>query len=290
MMGRIKRIVDRVKLVFSLDVPPGHFYSPINDFKELQERQEYVWSEDIDFNTAQIRHKSLENQFDWIKEAVQSVSDLAQSKSPQKRFYLENGSYSYFDAYVYYAILLHYKPRRVIEVGCGMSSALLLDLIDTKIEAKVTFIDPYPHKLLEINNGFRDLEDVVVRRVQDVPLALFRELEEEDILFIDSSHISKTGSDLNFIIFEVLPRLKRGVIVHFHDIFYPFEYPQKTVMESRRSWNEIYLLRAFLSFNEAYRILFFNNWVQKKHGDWFKNKVPMMMRNNAGGIWLEVLK
>jgi hypothetical protein len=105
------------------------------------------------------------------------------------------------------------------------------------------------------------------------------------VLFIDSTHVSKAGSDVNHELFEILPRLKPGVLVHFHDVFWPFEYPEAWTFESRRSWNEIYLLRAFLSGNREYEIVFFNDYFRARHGD-AAAAVPKFAQNPGGGLWL----
>src|SRR5207237_8125791 len=124
-----------------------------------------------------------------------------------------------------------------------------------------TFIDPYPQLLRTLmkESDFARTR-IIGQRVQDVDVGIFRELEASDILFIDSSHVAKTGSDVNYILFKILPLLNEGVLIHFHDIFYPFEYPVDWVYEGR-SWNEAYLLRAFMQYNEAFEIQFFNSFL-----------------------------
>jgi hypothetical protein len=110
-------------------------------------------------------------------------------------------------------------------------------------------------------------------------------LEANDILFIDSSHVSKAGSDVNHLFFTVLPRLKPGVLVHVHDVFYPFEYPLGWLRQGR-AWNELYLLRAFLQYNTAFEMLFFNSFLWKHHKEQLAAKLPRMATNPGGSIWL----
>ncbi|MBF0510802.1 MAG: class I SAM-dependent methyltransferase, partial [Candidatus Omnitrophica bacterium] len=119
----------------------------------------------------------------------------------------------------------------------------------------------------------------------DVDVSFFDELGENDILFVDSSHVSKTGSDVNHILFNILPKLNKGVLIHFHDIFYPFEYPKPWVLEGR-CWNEDYLLRAFLSYNNSFEIVVFNTFLEHFHEDWFKENMPLCLKNKGGSIWL----
>lgn len=111
-------------------------------------------------------------------------------------------------------------------------------------------------------------------------------MEEGDVLFIDSIHVSKVGSDVNYLFFEISPRLKKGVYIHLHDIFYPFEYPKEWIF-SGKVWNELYLLRAFLQNNYNYKILFFQNIMEKRHKDKFMEKWPLNAPIHGGSIWLQ---
>ena len=113
-------------------------------------------------------------------------------------------------------------------------------------------------------------------------------LEAGDFLFVDSSHVSKTGSDVNFIFFEVLPRLKPGVIIHFHDVFTPMEYPRSWVMKPGAwfGFNEIYILRAFLMYNPEFEIIMFNTFLEEHHEEWFRKNMPLCLENKGGSIWL----
>ena len=114
-------------------------------------------------------------------------------------------------------------------------------------------------------------------------------LEKNDILFIDSTHVSKAGSDVNYILFEILPTLKEGVIIHFHDVFYPFEYPQGWI-EKGFAWNEDYLLRAFLMYNSNFELLFFNTYMEQFHKTWIAKNMPDILKNMGGGLWLRKVK
>ena len=136
--------------------------------------------------------------------------------------------YNLSDGAVYYSILTTLRPKRIIEVGCGFSSAIALDVRDQELhDLELTFIEPYPERLYELlKEGDNTTATIHRAIVQDVPIEIFDVLEKDDILFIDSSHMSSPGSDVNLLFFQVLPRLRPGVVVHFHDIFFPFEYPE----------------------------------------------------------------
>jgi hypothetical protein len=126
--------------------------------------------------------------------------------------------------------------------------------------------------------------------VQDVDVAIFEQLDHGDVLFIDSTHVLKTGSDVCHELFSVLPALKAGVLIQFHDVFWPFEYPEDWVLRDNRSWNEIYALRAFLSYNTNFEILFFNDYFCTWHRDQVQHDYPAMLKNTGGSLWLRKVK
>lgn len=116
-------------------------------------------------------------------------------------------------------------------------------------------------------------------------LSLFDTLGENDMLFIDSTHVAKINSDVCVVFFEILPRLKSGVLVHFHDIFYPFSYPDSWLL-NRNAWNESYMLRAFLEFNNAFEIVFFNTCLHHLYRARFEESLPLSRKNHGGSIWI----
>ncbi|HEX6383406.1 MAG TPA: class I SAM-dependent methyltransferase, partial [Anaerolineae bacterium] len=127
--------------------------------------------------------------------------------------------------------------------------------------------------------------EIIARPLQDVSLDRFSALTAGDILFIDSTHVAKIGSDVNYLFFEILPALAPGVYVHIHDILYPFEYPAAWVYEGR-AWNEAYLLHAFLQYNPTFSIQFFNTYLERVHEPWFRQEMPLCLKDPGGSIWL----
>jgi hypothetical protein len=126
---------------------------------------------------------------------------------------------------------------------------------------------------------------VIEGKVQKTPIDLFTSLNSGDFLFIDSSHVVKCGSDLQYLLFDVLPRLQVGVYVHFHDIFLSFEYPEEWLLKGWY-WNEAYFLRAFLSNNNAWEICFFNNYVRTVFEDFIAEKMPLCMKDIGGSLYI----
>ena len=206
------------------------------------------------------------------------------------RYRYDNPHYTYSDAIFYYSVLRHFRPHRLIEVGSGHSSALALDVNERFLDNQctMTFIEPFP-SLLRSLTADSDLRGrLLVKRLQAIPLELFGELSSGDVLFIDSTHVSRAGSDVNYLLFDVLPALAPGVLVHFHDIFYPFEYPSEWIREGR-SWNESYALRAFLQFNRAFRVVLVNTYRERFHCDCFAEHMPLCLQRPfpTGSIWIE---
>ncbi len=141
--------------------------------------------------------------------------------------------------------------------------------------------------------GGGDIESFEITHIEPYPALLKsllkpNDLKSNDILFIDSTHISKINSDVNAIFFEILPLLKSGVYIHFHDIFYPFSYPNDW-LRAKNSWNEAYILRAFLSFNNTFEIVFFNTCLNYLYPDEFATALPLSQKNKGGSIWLKKL-
>lgn len=221
-------------------------------------------------------------------EALYPSIDFPSTKAESHRYFYESAAYSYSDAIMLHCMMRHFKPRRIIEVGSGYSSCAMLDTRDRHLDAAVemTFIEPYPELLLSlVRPGDREGIEIVPTRVQDVPVEKVGSLQSGDFLFIDSTHVSTTGSDVNFLFFDVLPALKPGVHVHIHDVFYPFEYPRDG-MFGGRSWNEQYVLRAFLQFNQAFSITLMNTYLERFHASRFASKMPLCLKNPAGSIWM----
>ena len=208
---------------------------------------------------------------------------------PNLRFILDNGTYSVGDGVVLYSIMRLYNPRRIIEIGSGMSTCLMMDINERFFDngISITCIDPYPDRFQDmIAPQDEKLLKIIPQRLQDVDKDMFRSLDANDIVFVDSSHVSKCDSDVNHIFFDVLPYIKPGVLVHFHDIFYPFEYPKRWLLEVGAAWNENYLLHAFLLFNRKFEILFFCDYLNHFYPEKIINSIPVYMDMLGFNFWL----
>lgn len=265
-------------------VPPGHFYSPIVNKEDVLSRADVLYQNKEAFDGINLEVKK---QLKLVQSFRELNPPFTETPSSKFRYYYKNNYYSYSDGLVLFGMLSKFQPRKVIEIGSGFSSALMLDFkeLNPDIKIELTFVEPFPANRL---NKLIKLEDAIKLHqnlVQDVPLQIFKNLNENDILFIDSSHVSKAGSDLNYILFNILPLLKSGVVIHFHDIAYPFEYPIDWIKEGR-SWNEIYLIRAFLMHNAAYEILLFTSYLSHLYSKELKEINPFFALENGSSFWV----
>lgn len=269
-------------------VPPGHFYSPIPSLDEVQ-RDEAKIFQSFPSNIMGLELHE-EEQLKLLNEFVVYYKEMPfqPEKHEGLRYYYENGAYSYSDAILLHCMIRHLRPRRIIEVGSGYSSCMMLDTNELFFGGSIanTFIEPYPELFMSlIKDTDKSNIKIIPSRLQDVDLGEFEMLQANDILFIDSTHVSKINSDVNRIFFDILPRLSPGVYVHFHDIFFPFEYPKDWVYEGI-AWNEAYLLRAFLQYNNKFRIVLMNTFMEHFHESFFQQKMPMCLKNTGGSIWI----
>lgn len=170
-------------------------------------------------------------------------------------FWFNNGSFTDFDAAVLYSLLRHIKPARFIEVGCGVSSRIgSLALQRNRKEGaacRATYIDPEPRlPMSELAGG-----ELIQKRVQDVPLEIFKSLQPNDVLFIDTSHVLKIQSDVEHELLRILPSLPPKVWIHVHDVFTPYDYPEEWIWRPvRLPMNEQYALECLLSGGGNYEI------------------------------------
>lgn len=299
--GRIRRILTRVPGVIAFDdwlarrynkvgrVDPGargNYNSPLPDLDEVRRRQDELFRQDLDEIPAIDMRGDSQLVFARFLAPYAAECDYLNTPSPLSR-YVNNCWFPLGDATTLAAILRHSKPCRVIEVGSGYSSAVILDVCEQHLpNTKLTFIDPRPERLKSILKP-TDSNRVEIHEteIQSMSLDKLTALEAGDILFIDSSHISRIGSDVNFLLFEVLPRLQAGVIIHFHDIFWPFEYPIRWILDGF-AWNEAYILRSFLQFNKEFEILLFNDYLITRHRNFVETHLPQLLVAQSGCFWL----
>jgi predicted O-methyltransferase YrrM len=272
----------------NLWVPPGHFYSPLPSIEEVKQREEQIFAAPP--ATIPGVELNIEEQLTFLEafKGYYREQPFPAQKKDDRRYYFDNAYYSYADAICLYSMIRHVKPRRIIEIGSGYSSAAMLDTNEVFFSNSIacTFIDPYPERVSAVlRESDRTRVEIICRKAQDVPAETFAALESGDILFVDSSHVSKVNSDVNYVFFSILPTLKAGVFIHFHDVFDGFEYPKKWIYEGR-AWNEAYVLRAFLQYNRHFKIVFFTTFLERCYRSEFATHMPLCLENPGGSIWI----
>lgn len=287
MLKKLKKIIKKTFRINNNSM--GHYYSPIPSIEEIKQQENELFGiipeniPGIDLNK--------EEQFNLLNKFKEYYKEqpFSEYKKESRRYFLANGFYGYSDGIFLYCMMKHLMPKRVIEIGSGFSSAAILDINELLFDNTIscTFIDPNPGRLLSLlKKGDKERIKIIPNKLQNVDLDVFSELSEGDFLIIDSSHVSKINSDVNFIFFKILPLLKKGVYVHIHDIFYPFEYPKEWIYKGL-FLNEAYLLRAFLQYNDTYKIQFFTNYLQYFSGTEIYNEMPLCLKDPGGSIWIK---
>jgi len=255
-------------------IRPVHYYEPLPDFRciseeEINRRRDYPA---LNFNWP--------DQLSLLRVLANYDGELKQLREAEL-FDFDNGFFGAFDAAAYYAIIRELKPRHVIEIGGGYSTRMAARaLARNQTEGnhgKLKCIEPYPEP--RFTDAFPQM-DLISKPVQDVGIEFFSRLDSNDILFIDSSHTVKFGSDVCYLFLEILPTLKPGVWIHVHDVFFPNDYPAEWLTEKRLALNEQYLLEAFLNFNTSFSIRLSNHWLCIDH----PAEAAALYATSAGGF------
>ncbi|MGY1618131.1 class I SAM-dependent methyltransferase [Geodermatophilus sp. SYSU D00691] len=264
--------------------PPGHYHSPLPDMADIYARADRVWQPRLEVPGIDIRDAEQ-------LALVEELATLARDLPVGGRYQLDNHMFGRGDALVLYAMLRLHRPPRVVEVGSGFSSALMLDTADQQgWDTRFTFIDPNPERLHGLlTDADRTRTTIIEERAELLDPKTF-DVAPGELLFIDSSHVSKIGSDVNFLFLEVLPTLPAGVLVHIHDIPWPFEYWRHWI-DRGRYWNEAYLLRALLTDNPRWRVLWFSSYMMKTHPELLMQRWPEFgaETGNGASIWLHTV-
>ena len=265
-------------------VTPVHFYFPIPDTRELPATLWETPSEVPGLDLNERAQLVLLSSFRRFGSECDSIP-IQEQKDPGE-FYFSNPNFGGTDALVLYCMIRHFQPAAVIEVGSGFSSRMIRRAVRKNGCGRVTCIDPFA------DSGLPEwFSEATVRRepVQDVELSLFEGLCRGDILFIDSSHVARIGSDVNYLFLEVIPRLKPGVIVHVHDISLPMEMRKDWVLDEMRFWTEQYLLQAFLAFNRHFEVLMANCYLELRQPDALRATFPHSPWWGGGSFWMRRL-
>ena len=204
------------------------------------------------------------------------------------RYSADNPSFGRLDASVLYAMVRALRPRRIVELGSGHSTLVMAEAVRRNAaEGVTTRLETYDPYAALVRDDLPGLERLHRVPVQDVPAEVFEALGEGDVLFVDTTHTVKVGSDVNAIVLDVLPRLAAGVVVHIHDVYLPFEYPRDFLDAYGLYWNEQYLVQAFLAMNPGYEVLFANAALSRLRTEAFLARAPKGVPPHGGGsFWI----
>lgn len=276
---------DTDELQYMSCFPFNHYESPysqqneLNIYRDCKKRSEDALL-DLNMNT--------ENQLGFCPKLLHYADDFFEKREKNDFRYREDNSYFRLgDALVLHSMIREYHPQKIIEIGSGFSTCVMLDTREyweDCSDMEVMCIEPYPDRLYA---NIKSTDKIRIKRsfVQNVDLKEFENMKENDILFIDSSHVTRTGGDIPYEYFQILPRLQAGVLIHIHDIFYPFSYSEKWILEGR-AYNEAYLLRALLMNNHAYELIFWNDFMREKYSSHIPANNPVRNSFGGGSLWL----
>lgn len=266
-------------------VPFNHYESPYANLALIRKNKDQIYSINKEMNI----NFDIESQINLLNR-MSKIPLLNWSKKKTNngfRYYTDNTWFGVSSAVALYGMIMLNKPKHIIEIGSGFSTSVMLDTNEHCFnnEINIECIEPRPQRLKEL---LKESDNILIHEndLQEMSLDLFSKLEPNDILFIDSSHVMKTGSDVSYELFEILPMLPKGVYIHFHDVFWPFEYPLEWLVQGR-AYNEQWVLRALLTDSTAYKVTLFGHQLQcLSNASIIPNINPIY---GSGSIWIEKL-
>ncbi|WP_112662826.1 class I SAM-dependent methyltransferase [Microvirga flavescens] len=268
---------------------PNHYYSPVPDMTQLSDAAITRRSSMVGIDMNDSGQLELLGKLEQYKQEYIQFNNNAPNN--EGRFFFKNGVFEKVDAEVLYCMIRLLKPKRVVEIGSGFSTLLSAAATAANnaegISTELIAIEPYPNDILL--NSLPTRTTLIREPVEKVPLSLFTELGENDIVFIDSTHVIRCGNDVDYEYFEILPRLKPGVVIHVHDIFLPLPYPSNWLKDEHIFWNEQYLLAAFLAFNDKFKVLWGGCHMHLNHPERLKSAFPgySPTEHLPGSFWMK---
>jgi len=264
----------------------NHYYHPLinpnkHNLKSLRDER-IIGGLDLNIN----KQKEIILSFNYVDELLK----FPPKKSNGNEYYYHNDSFGSGDSEYLYNIIRKFKPNRIIEVGSGFSTKMMLNSInknkdeDSNYNCELTCIEPFEYKQIE------GLPITLLKeKVESLDIKIFKELKNNDILFIDSSHIIRPQGDVLFEIQQILPELNPGVLIHFHDIFTPRDYLDEWIYKEHFLWNEQYFLETFLSCNDRFEVIGSLNYLKHNYWELLSSKCPILSReknSEPGSFWI----
>ena len=265
---------------------PDQFYQPL-----INPKKHLIESLRKDRNLPGIKF-NIKTQLELISSFNfnEELESIPLEKINSNEFYYHNSSFGSGDSEFLYNIIRSSKPKKIIEIGSGFSTKMMLNGVkknekeNQKYKCELTCIEPYQFEQLKGLNI-----NLIKKKVELLDLDIFKQLNENDILFIDSSHIIRPQGDVLFEFNQVLPELNPGVLIHIHDIFTPKDYLDDWILDNHIMWNEQYLLESFLSFNNNFEIIGSLNYLKHNYWDELSSKCPILKNEQyrePGSFWI----
>jgi predicted O-methyltransferase YrrM len=288
---------------------PGHFYSVIPNINKDYNNNSTKF---LNLNFNEESHKTILNElnnylihFDKEFGSIKNIQytnieykNIVEKNQNEFKYTLLNGAFEWMDARLLHYFLQKNKPKKIIEIGSGNSTLLIYNTKQMfNLDLEIICIEPYPSNYLVSLHDKGEIT-LIKNNLENIDLNIFTTLTENDILFIDSSHVLKLDSDVLYYFTKIFPLINKGVLIHIHDIFFPYDYPLDWLKEGR-FWNEQYFLYVFLQYNDKYKIKFCNSYSQFKYSEELEiiqkntyERVNNIANNVFSGssIWLTVEK
>ena len=270
---------------YGVNLLPINFYSNTPSIEEIENSYEY---------TSQEPPYLIPGIFDEhrFEEVLKQLLPFSAEFDPPsegdenncQRFFWKNSQFSYSDAMAYYCFVRQLQPAHIVEIGSGFSTLIALEAVQKNGAGEVHCIEPYPREFLK-NNPALDLHTL---KAQDVDSDFLNSLlHDNDILFIDSTHTVKTGSDCLHIYLRLLPMIRRDIFVHVHDIFLPYGMPKDWLLDQQIFWTEQYLLLAFLLDNPKVTVLYGSNYNAQYNASLMETWMGGKAACGGGSFWFK---
>ena len=263
---KLCKLINSFSSKFGINVTANHFYSPIPNIKEIKKERFINNPEAYNF---EVLNLDLNKQENYLKKLIKDVNFLP----------YQNTGLSLFDSYFLYSFVKGNMPKKIIEIGCGETTKIIQkSLKENNIKSTHICIEPYPSFSFKkfLSEKGQSVE-LINKKVQETSIDIFYDC---DFLFIDSSHVAKTDSDVLYEFFEIIPKLKKGTVIHFHDIMIPYAYWLDWHKEGSQYWNESYFLHSFLMYNSAWETIFSSRFYQQNKFSNLKNYAPFLQKNH----------
>lgn len=275
---------------FGYHITPNHYSQPIPDTRRLAPS---LWAQLSDLPGLEMREQQQIEMLRafMLRYRAEYATLPLNPEGLAHRYYFRNGSFESVDAEILYCMIRHFRPKHLIEIGLGWSTLLSAEAIarnaDEGNPCELISIDPSPSE--DLHQKVCGAAKLIQKPVEVVPLHVFGALRENDILFIDSSHVVRIGGDVLYELLQVVPRLRKGVLIQLHDIFLPAEYPREWVLQQKLFYSEQYLLQAFLAFNRTYDVVWGGSYMHLRHPDLLEAAFPSYQPGKCrpGSLWMQ---